>query len=82
MVPTRTHKGPPWDPHASHVGPMWAFSAGYPLALKPYLEQKIQKLLDQGIIEPSESNYASATWIVNKKTGSEWRKEVAFSHGL
>ena len=39
----------------------------YPLALEPYLEREIQKLLDQGIIKPSESNYASPTWIVNKK---------------
>ena len=47
----------------------------YPPALKEQIQNEIDKLLEQDIIEPSNSNYSSAMWIVPKKADAQGNKK-------
>ena len=47
----------------------------YPPALKEQIQNEIDKLLEQDIIEPSNSNYSSAMWIVPKKVDAQENKK-------
>ena len=41
-----------------------------PLAQKPIIENELEKMLEQGVIEPSESPWSSPILLVKKKDGS------------
>ncbi|KXJ82192.1 hypothetical protein RP20_CCG015177 [Aedes albopictus] len=57
----------------------------YPQALKEEVERQINKLLNDGIIQPSKSPYNSPIWVVPKKTDASNEKKYrptmeSFSH--
>lgn len=62
--------------------PVYAKNYRYPYTLRQEVQDQISKMLNQGIIRPSESAWSSPIWVVPKKADasgkSKWRLVVDF----
>jgi len=47
--------------------PVWSGQYGYPMSVNSFVNEEVQKYLDDGIIRPSKSPYNSPVWVVSKK---------------
>lgn len=50
-----------------------------PVKVRPYTYSQLKQMLEQGVIRPSDSSFASLVLIVRKKDGS-WRFCVDYRH--
>ena len=57
------------------IKPIRARRYRYPPALKEQIEIEVNKLIDQGIIEASNSSHSSPTWIVPKRSDAKGNKK-------
>lgn len=62
--------------------PVYTKSYRYPYVHRQEVQEQIKKMLDQGIIRPSDSAWSSPIWVVPKKSDasgkSKWRIVVDF----
>ena len=61
--------------HVTDPTPIYTKSYRYPEVHKPEVQKQIEKMLNQGIIQPSISPWSSPLWIVPKKIDASGKKK-------